>query len=206
MAEKIVFLVEGKDDDHVLRALFGHHGFPRTFLIKTKGGVSNRLDTLDVELLASELEKLGVILDADLDLDARWQRLTHTLRDAGYDSVPLTPEVAGTIVIEPGKPTVGIWLMPNNSLPGMLEDFVRFLVPRGDTLWQKAEACIDDISAAERLFPVAHKAKAHIHTWLSWQHEPGTPLGLAITKQYLNAESQQALRLVNWARRLGGFP
>ncbi|MDQ3882101.1 MAG: hypothetical protein M3249_02935, partial [Thermoproteota archaeon] len=44
--------------------------------------------------------------------------------------------------------------------------------------------------------------KAQLHTWLSWQHEPGTPLGLAITKRYLEADTLHAQRLITWIRRL----
>ncbi len=40
--------------------------------------------------------------------------------------------------------------MPNNTLPGMLEDFVSYLVPQNDTLWQKADHCLDQISDEEQ--------------------------------------------------------
>jgi hypothetical protein len=40
-----------------------------------------------------------------------------------------------------------------------------------------------------RKFALGHFAKAHIHTWLAWQSDPGTPMGLALTKKYLDAGS-----------------
>jgi hypothetical protein len=48
--------------------------------------------------------------------------------------------------------------------------------------------------------------KAHVHTWLAWQEEPGTPMGLAITKKYLkNVHSEPCLRFISWIRRLYGL-
>ena len=35
-----------------------------------------------------------------------------------------------------------------------------------------------------------HKSKAFIHTWLAWQEDPGTPMGLAITKKYLSTNDK----------------
>jgi len=53
-----------------------------------------------------------------------------------------------------------------------------------------------------RRFRESYQAKAHLHTWLAWQEEPGTPMGLAITKRYLDAEAPYALLLLNWIREL----
>jgi hypothetical protein len=89
----------------------------------------------------------------------------------------------------------------NNTVPGMLEHFIAFLVPQGDVLWEQAKKCLDEIEENRR-FPEMHLAKAHIHTWLAWQQEPGTPIGQAITKRYLNAEAPQAQQLVRWINRL----
>jgi hypothetical protein len=202
LADKNVLLVEGKDDEHVLYALFVHHALPDAFVVKNKEGVNNILDTLEVELLASELERLGVVVDADTNLTGRWQALTAILKGLGYNAIPADPNPDGTIILQAGKPTVGIWLMPDNSVPGMLEHFVSFLVPRGDSLWNKAKQCLDGIPSAKRLFSEAHVIKAQLYTWLAWQNDPGSPLGLAITKRYLEADSPHAIKLISWVRTL----
>ena len=92
--------------------------------------------------------------------------------------------------------------MPNNQFPGMLEDFIQFLVPAGDPLWARAADCLERIPEQDQRFPKEHQGKAHIHTWLAWQEEPGTPLGLAITKRYLDADAPHAQQLMGWIRRL----
>ena len=48
----------------------------------------------------------------------------------------------------------------------------------------------------------SHKAKARIHTFLAWQEDPGTPMGLAITKKYLQADSDSCLPFIEWLNNL----
>jgi hypothetical protein len=92
--------------------------------------------------------------------------------------------------------------MPDNTVPGMLEDFCRLLIPTNDPLWIRALRAVQAIPESERLFSVQHAAKANIHTWLAWQEEPGKPIGQAITKKYLDADAPHALRLIAWLRSL----
>ena len=197
-----VLLVEGKDDEHVFYALLEIYGIPEVFKIKDKKGIDNLLGTLEVELLASELGQLGIVIDADTNLEKGWQRIRAILHNSGYTHLPALPDPNGTIILEEGLPKVGVWIMPDNRLPGMLEHFVSFLVPENDPLWQKTNDCIAGIPNVERRFADAHLIKAQIHTWLAWQVDPGTPLGLAITKRYLEPNSVQAQALMNWIRRL----
>jgi hypothetical protein len=196
-----VLLVEGKDDEHVFYSLLEHHQVPEVFTIKDKEGVDNLLNTLKVELKASGLERLGIVVDANTDLAARWRTLQNILSSSGYN-VPVDPAPDGTIIQQPGQPTVGIWIMPDNTLPGRLENFVSFLVPTGDSLWRRAGECVEQIPESERRFPKEHQDKAHLHTWLAWQEEPGKPIGLAITMHYLDAGMPHAHRLIGWIRRL----
>lgn len=201
MAERNVLLVEGKDDEHVFYHLLEYHQVPQCFTIKEKGGIENLLNTLEVELLASDLQCLGIVVDANTDIDSRWQALRDLLTRSGY-AIPAQPDTEGLIVRQSGKPAVGVWLMPNNRLPGMLEDFVAFLVPPGNVLWQQAETCIERLPTTEDRFPEVYRSKARVHTWLAWQREPGAPLGLAITKRYLNADAAAVYPLLDWLRRL----
>jgi hypothetical protein len=203
MTDENLLLVEGKDDQHVVYHLAEHHRLPERFTVKDKGGAENLLTTLKVELKASGLERLGIIADADTDLRSRWQAIRDILAAAGYAHIPLVPDPDGAIIRQEGRPTVGIWIMPDNTLSsGMLEHFIGFLVPAGDPLWYRAEDCIEHIPPETRRFPPQHQIKAHVHTWLAWQIEPGAPLGQAITKRYLDADAPHARQLIAWLRRL----
>lgn len=117
------------------------------------------------------------------------------------------PDKSGTII--PGDenqdlPTIGIWLMPDNEDPGMLETLMALLVPRRDAnpVWLFAEQATASVYQDHRPFPAARKPKALLHTWLAWQKKPGTPIAQAITASYLDANSQAADHFVAWIKRL----
>jgi hypothetical protein len=41
-----------------------------------------------------------------------------------------------------------------------------------------------------------------IHSWLAVQETPGTPMGLAITKRYLNTDDENCQVFIDWLKRL----
>ena len=203
MATKSLLLVEGKDELHVLSHLLKHHQLPDNFSIKDKKGIENLLETLDAELDAGGLERLGVIVDADTAPTSRWQSLRSILAQSGCP-LPDQADPLGTVVELSGRTLtrVGVWVMPDNEAEGMLEDFVRSLVPPEDALLIFAEECVDEVIARDCRFRPSYRSKALIHTWLSWQEYPGTPLGLAIRNHELDAGAAYALPLMSWLRRM----
>jgi hypothetical protein len=88
MGARAVLLVEGKDDLYVFGYLFEHHRIPDQFVVKEKGGIDKLIESLDVEIDASDLERIGIVVDADTDINARWQSLQGVLRVSGYLTVP----------------------------------------------------------------------------------------------------------------------
>lgn len=204
MAERATLLVEGRDDEHVVYALLNVHAVPECFKVIEHGGVDSLLKALPVRLKESDVTRVGIVIDADEDAGRRWQAVVRTLNDVGYDWVPAAPAAGGTIVASGGValPAVGVWIMPDNTLPGSLENFVQFLVPPGDSLLAHAKRCVAGLPARTQLFPDVRRPKAEIHTWLAWQEEPGTPLGLAVTKKYLDGECEAAGAFIAWIKRL----
>jgi hypothetical protein len=195
-------LVEGQDDAQVFFHLLRHYQLDNQIKIEHKVGIHKLLDELDVELDRSGLGRLGIVVDADTDIASRWQSLRDKLIKSGYSKVPKEPKSEGTIIPQEGQPVVGIWLMPNNKVTGMLEDFVSFLVPSGDVLWPMAEVILQKVIEKDCRFPQTQAIKAHIHTWLAWQEEPGRPMGQAITKRYFDVSAPHAQQLITWIRQL----
>lgn len=202
-ADKLNYLlVEGPDDAQVFFHLLRYYKLDNQISIQPREGIDNLLEAFEVELMRRAETRLGIIVDADADLATRWQALRQKLLRAGYSSVPHNPDPAGTILTQEGRPVVGLWLMPNNTIPGMLEDFISLLIPVGDVLWPMAQESVQQVVTTERRFPQTQVMKANVHTWLAWQEEPGKPMGQAITKRYLDAASPQAQQVIGWLRRL----
>ncbi|HEY3285260.1 MAG TPA: DUF3226 domain-containing protein [Armatimonadota bacterium] len=202
-----VLLLEGRDDLMVVENLRKSHGMPETFSLVDQGGIEPLLEGLPALVgPGSGNTHVGVLVDADTHLERRWQAVRDILKRAGYTDLPQVPVQDGSIHTPPDRsqPTVGVWLMPNNQLPGMLEDFVAMLVPQDDALWPRALAAVEAIPEEHRRFAAAHTAKARIHTWLAWQERPGTPMGAAINQRYLASGCPEANSFVGWLRRL--FP
>lgn len=193
-------LVEGNDDLHVISALMMHYQVPEVFDIWDCQGISPLLEAIPAHLLLRQ--RLGIVADADEQVDRRWREIRAILLDQGYEAIPNDPLVRGTIIRSPGKPMVGIWLMPNNTLPGKLEDFIKFLVPPADRLWQVALDAVDEVPDCPQRFRPIDSSKAQVHTWLAWQEEPGIPMGRAITRRFLDAQVAEVDTFVAWMRDL----
>ncbi|GAB4032068.1 DUF3226 domain-containing protein [Spirosoma jeollabukense] len=199
-------LVEGNDDLHVIANIRESYQLLDNFEIIDCKSVSNIKPSL-LSYLKTKVDIIGVVVDADADtenvddaLKARWDSLRDALVAQDY-VVPENPAPEGTII--PGtvrKPKIGIWLMPDNiQKPGMLEHFVATLIPPDDQLKPIAEEILTKIET-DRLnkYKTIHSSKALIHTWLAWQEEPGTPMGLSITKTYLKHNSELCQRFIVW--------
>ena len=131
----------------------------------------------------------------------RWRSVADRLVAAGYAVTDLPAD--GLIVTHPStldRPTVGVWVMPNNEATGMLEDFAALLVPDGDRLLDHARRVVSALP--ERRFAAAHQAKAEIHTFLAWQADPGKALGQAIRDSVLSRDTKTGQAFANWLRRL----
>ena len=194
--------VEGNDDFHVVSAICRQFSVASTFGIVDSKGIDNLLEQIPIRIKNRE-KHLGILVDADIDLQARWQQLRSILTPLGYE-MPNKPDLAGTIVkSEISSTIIGIWIMPDNQVPGMLEDFARILIPEGDAALPFATRVVDEVQAelVAKFSPI-HSSKALIHTWLAWQESPGTPMGLAITKTYLDHNQELCVLFVAWLNRL----
>jgi len=204
MAAKRVLMVEGPDDEHVVKHICGVRQLGKIEIIHPYGGKDPLLEGVGARLKESDITALGIILDADTDLHASWQAIAARLNQAGYPDVPETPSAVGTVVEAPADsllPRVGIWLMPDNQVPGILEDFLRFLVPAGDPLFAHVEQSLDSIPPGLCRFTDLKKPKARIHTWLAWQEEPGKPFGQAISASYLDPNLPVANSFAIWLQQ-----
>lgn len=198
-------LVEGNNDLHILMQLCNHYNVEETFDIVNCEGKDNLMSQLNLRLSHPSINQIvGVLVDADLDCKCRYKQIADILKPYGYE-LPDVPPKDGLILRpdEEGKACIGIWIMPDNSSQGMIEDFALSLIDPMDVLLQKAESTIVEIEEEKicRYKPV-HRSKAKLHTYLAWNDEPGLPIGQAIKKNLLNADSEYAQVFMSWIFRL----
>src|SRR5215813_961103 len=92
-----LLLVEGPDDKHFIKNLAFDLNVAAPE-IKDKEGWPNLRETLYNELRASDLERLGVVIDADDELMPRWHSIGHTLTSLGYSNMPDEPQTGGALI------------------------------------------------------------------------------------------------------------
>ena len=194
-------LVEGNDDRHVIWALCEKHRIQETFDVIDCNGIDNLIKQIPVRIKESDVNTIGIIVDADENLNSRWSSIKDLIINAGFD-IPVHLPKEG-LITENETQKIGVWIMPNNNENGMLEDFITFLVPDDDLLLPVVKTTLDNLESVNlNKYPKKNKSKATIHSWLAWQEEPGIPMGLSITKRYLSTDEQTCCRLINWLNKL----
>lgn len=195
-------LVEGNDDQHVVWALCKKFHIRDNFDVIDCQGIENIYNQIPIRFKQSNINTLGIIIDADSDIKIRWNEARKIFNNQGYAFCDEIPK-EGLIIHETGLIKIGIWIMPNNDTKGMLEDFISFLVEEGDELFPIVKEYLAEIEKKSlNKYSSIHKSKALIHSWLSIQEDPGISMGLAITKRYLSTEDEVCLLFVDWLRKL----
>lgn len=203
MAEhRNLLIVEGNNDRHVMLALRDKLQMKTIYEVENKNNDDQLLRSIPAELNVSGRKCLGIILDADPDAN-RWDQLKRILSPKKYD-IPSKPDISGSILSSPelGLPKVGIWLMPDNQSHGMLEDFMRLLIPDDDECLVFAEETLQTLEDKNiQRYKEVHRSKALIHTWIAWQDQPGIPLGQS-TSRYLNIDTELCQQFASWLNKL----
>ena len=196
-----VLLVEGQDDEHVVRHLCLRSQPMPLFHIENKLNVDTLLDSIKQEVRVPGRKAIGILVDANDDLNARWSAVANRLREGNIE-VPRIPEPDGTFIDGTARtPRVGIWLMPNNELPGELENFVSEMISDDDPVWPRSQSYIDGIPKSERKFTEKKVLRAKVHAWLATREEP-RKMGVAIRAQDLRVDGPLSTRFANWLRQL----
>ncbi|MFK7032196.1 DUF3226 domain-containing protein [Flavobacterium oreochromis] len=195
-------LVEGNDDQHVIWALCEKFEVIENFDVIDCEGITKLYQQIPVRFKQSQIDTIGLIIDADSEIKDSWKSIGTLLTSQGF-TIPESIPLEGLILMNSTGFKVGVWIMPNNNENGMLEDFISFLVPKDDKILPIVNETLTNIEKKGlNKYSLIHKSKATIHSWLSLQSDPGTPMGLSITKRYLTTEEETCLKLVNWLKEL----
>ena len=203
-------LVEGPTDKSVIPYLMEANGVAwpdppvSPVFIEPYGSVDEILkpEVIALEIGASGLEALGVVVDANGDAGARWDEV-RTWCSSEFADLPEQIPVGGLDVVHSDGVRFGVWIMPDNRLTGMLEDFLVRLIPDDSSgLYELAASSVADAKRRGAPFRDVQVRKAEIHTWLAWQDPPDLRLHDAVKHAVLNPARAESRTFVNWFRRL----
>ena len=200
-------LVEGRDDQHVIWNLCEKFEVDETFDVVDCEGIDELQKDISSRLNTSGIQAVGIVVDADTDLNSRWCSIKNIISERGFTVPEILPS-EGLILGNEGFVfghlagiRVGVWIMPNNQIRGMLEDFISYLVPEDEL--QGVRSILSSVETQKLAkYPENHRSKAVIHSWLAWQEDPGTPMGLAIKKKYLTTDAENCKLFIDWLKKL----
>jgi len=200
-------LVEGNEDKWAVIGLLERNDIscdasinPQMPYIHDSNGYESLLNSLPVA--ATIYRRLGIMIDANAEPGNRWLQVKNALERAGV-TLPAQPLPEGTIA-QGQRPDygIGIWMMPDNSQPGALEEFLAGLIPQEDACWPYTDEVCTEAQARGAPFPGGAFMKARMRTWLAWRENPGLPFGTALKAAYFRHDSEPVSRFVSWFRRL----
>ncbi|GAB3986825.1 hypothetical protein GCM10028807_05060 [Spirosoma daeguense] len=205
MPDKLL-LVEGKFDRYFIEEVIKQNpdAVPKLaiepFKKEAEEGITALLKSLPITIRAIVPENiLGVVVDADIHMAGRWQRIRQILTEAGYENLPDSFPNGLIIPANDVLPRFGLWIMPDNHEEGIIESFIRQLIHEHDKLQPEVDFALNSLKAQElQLFTDVHRPKAFIRTWLAWQEKPEISFGVAVSKRVLTTDSELCQRFVNW--------
>lgn len=199
-------LVEGKDDKWTIIHLLERHDIDwnapsdKMPFVHECGGIPDLMGSISVS--AKTYYRLGIVIDANSRPLVRWQQIKDRLKQINV-TLPDNPVKGG--IITQGidlKRKIGVWLMPDNSTDGTLEHFLRTLIPQYDPCWLYTEEVVKHVKTLGAKYQISDEIKVRIHSWLSWQENPGCPFGTAIKAHFFMHDSHEALEFTKWFTRL----
>ena len=123
-------------------------------------------------------------------------KVTETVKPYGFT---LASNPVGGVLFQndDGLADFGLWVMPNNSDEGMLEDWIKSCIhPDEHELFAHAETVVDTLPQTK--FKPIHISKAEVATWLAWQKQPGHGIYRAVEDQLIDTNSALFNELCVW--------
>lgn len=198
--KKSILLLEGSDDCNIIDKFCEDNAIETNFGFCHCGCDNRVLSKLNALLKSSEeFEVIGIILDADNNVDARYQKIKDRVKD--FYKLPQSMPKNGLVHIQKTQPKLGIWIMPNNQDKGALEEFYLKLATGIDTHFI-SEIIKQAKDKSLTSFKPQHENKAIMHTYFAWQDKPNTPLYSAINQIALNNNKGIAKAFKGWLIKL----
>lgn len=188
--------VEGADEINFFKKLLEYMGISNFVDVRESGGKDKFKERMKVFKVTSgfrNIEKIAVIRDADENAKDAFKSVTGVLKKIGLKS-PESP-----VQFSSGIPAVGIFIMPDNSSDGMLEDLCLETVKD-----HEAMKCVDDFIACTQKLKERPKniPKARVQAFLAAKPKIVNSIGLGAQKGYWDFDSQRLQPLISFLNQL----
>ena len=201
-APERLLLVEGQDDEHIVRRLHERYSSDLVFSIRVAGTVEKCIEAIVPEMQVSGRKAVGVLVDADDAPLKRWNEVRSRFREADV-TIPGRPAPNGAVINPEQNPRIGVWLMPNNKSAGEIEDFIRDMIPERDPVWPLSQSYVENIPHKHRKFRQRKVLRAQLYAWLATRRLPGR-MGAAISAGDLNSRAANSKTFMDWLQALFG--
>lgn len=179
-----IVICEGKTDTAVIRNLCLAANIQNLIIesCNGRGNLERYLHDLHVrpEFARKEVESLAVLIDAELDTDASWQKVRNAIQ------LGFAIKLGGPGIFHPGQPRIAALVIPEGRDCGMIEDLCLEAVSEQPEYWCMVQyfACL-----SERTGKKDHHSKAKFRAWMASQPDFDLYLGLAADKGYIPWDS-----------------
>lgn len=197
MAEKIeklkLLAVEGKDEINFFSALLQHLEIDDIQLegVGGKYQFRHKIPALIKIPGFSEITSLGIIRDADEDVENAFRSISDLVRRNNL-TPPNNPNE-----FSDANPRVGIFLMPDNANTGMLEDLCLHCIED-----PQINPCIDNYISCieEHGYKPGNLSKAKSQVYLAAMSEIANSVGVGAQKGYWDFNSPSLSQLIDFLK------
>lgn len=216
-----LLIVEGEEDKKFFEAVFRVMGHPEEIEIRFHpSGKSNAIQVFGARLdLVTQATKarIGLAIDAD---DPRLnasdgfanthKAVNQQLQQRHFNALAIGTGTSGFLSKGNRYADVltGLWVMPNNSANGYLEDFANSTVAASERDRQSyalkvTESVMRDTHGGPSFeIKEHHLAKAVVGTWFAWSDPPRMNLGTAVSRGLVNIRDPKFQPLIAWLNLL----
>lgn len=199
ITKKKLLAVEGNDEKSFFKELFKYMGMDAIVQVLDVAGKDNfkkEMPLLKKATGFNDLEAIGIIRDADDSFENAFKSVINVLEKIEDLKVPKKPGE-----FSQGNPKVGVFIMPDNSHPGMLEDLCLETVK--DTEEMK---CVKQfLDCAKQLEnPPKEKdiPKAQVQTFLAVMPDVPNSVGRGAQKKLWNFDAAELKPLKDFLSQL----
>jgi hypothetical protein len=176
----------------------------------TKQGIYNHLNMLLRQQADGDIKRLAVVIDADHEsvnppdgFNNTVSKIIAIVEPYGFTLKQNQTPLSGLIFEnDNGLSDFGLWVMPNNTDEGMLEDFIKACIKTDEhSLFDHAIQSVQAVPEPKK-FASHHYAKAEIATWLAWQKPPGHGLYYVVSDKLLDNDHDLFQELECWLKQI----